>query len=184
VKANRVDPWGRLFETKERGYLMGNRDFGDAWIACSLRHPDGTTGPSAVGYFKLFFLDEPTALAAGHRPCAMCRRRDYELFKRMFGAPSYTEMDLVLRGEGASMARGEGHATRSAERLPAGAVFEVDGKAFLAWQRVAYLWSPGGYERAGLARDFGKVRVLTPPSTLRVLEAGYRPWVHPSVMRV
>jgi hypothetical protein len=72
--SNRVDPWGRIFSTPERGYLMGNRDFGDAWIACSLRHPDGTTGPSSVSYTKLFFLDEPTALAAGHRPCAMCRK--------------------------------------------------------------------------------------------------------------
>ena len=65
---NRVDPWGRVFETKERDYLMGNRDFGDAWIACALRHPDGTTGPSTVQYTKLFFLDDVTALAAGHRP--------------------------------------------------------------------------------------------------------------------
>ena len=90
---NRVDPWGRVFFTPERGYLMGNRDFGDAWIACSLRHPDGTLGPSRVDYFKLFFLDEPTALAAGHRPCAQCRKKDYELFKRLWGASSYTELD-------------------------------------------------------------------------------------------
>jgi hypothetical protein len=48
---------------------------------------------------------------------------------------------------------------------------------------VAYLWSPGGYDVAGLAKDLGKVRVLTPPSTVRVLEAGYRPWVHPSVLQ-
>jgi hypothetical protein len=178
---NRVDPWGRLFATPERDYLMGNRDFGDAWIACSLRHPDGTTGQSNVSYFKVFFLDEPTALAAGHRPCAMCRRRDYELFKRMFGAPSYTAMDRVLRNEGT--ASDGARSTRLADQLPAGAMFEVDGNAYLAWQRVAYLWSPGGYERAGLTKAFGKVKALTPPSTLRVLEAGYRPWVHPSVMR-
>lgn len=60
---NCVDPWGRIFSTPERGYLMGNRDFGDSWITCSLRHPDGTVGPSSVSYFKLFYLDEPTALA-------------------------------------------------------------------------------------------------------------------------
>ena len=90
---NRVDPWGRVCFTPARGYFMGNRDSGDAWIACSLRHPDGTVGPSGVDYFKLFFLDEPTALAAGHRPCAQCRTKDYELFKRLWGASSYTEMD-------------------------------------------------------------------------------------------
>lgn len=59
---NRVDPWGRIFATHERGYLMGNRDYGDAWIMCSLRHCDGTTVPSTVSYFKLFFLDEDTGL--------------------------------------------------------------------------------------------------------------------------
>ena len=59
-------------------------------------------------------------------------------------------------------------------------MFAVDGKAYLAWQRVAYLWSPGGYTSAGLLKEFG---TLTPPSTERVLEAGYRPWVHPSVWR-
>jgi hypothetical protein len=176
---NRVDPWGRLFETKERGYLMGNRDFGDAWIACSLRHPDGTTGPSAAGYFKVFFLDEPTALAAGHRPCAMCRRKDYELYKRLVKAASVEQIDRALRDETGSV---RVHATLRADQLPAGAMFEVDGKAFLAWQRVAYLWAPGGYTRAGLTKDFDRARVLTPPSTLRVLEAGYRPWVHPSVL--
>lgn len=182
VIKNRVDPQGRIFETKERGYLMGNRDSGDAWIACSLRHPDGTTGPSNVGYFKLFFLDEPTALAAGHRPCAQCRKQDYEVFKRMFGVSSYTEMDRVLRSEGAALSAGEGRVMRNADQLPPGAIFEVDGRACLAWQRVAYLWSAGGYERVSLTREFGRVRVLTPPSTLRVLEVGYRPWVHPSVM--
>jgi hypothetical protein len=176
---NRVDPWGRVFETEQRGYLMGNRDFGDAWIACSLRHPDGTTGPSTVGYFKLFFLDEPTALAAGHRPCAMCRRKDYEVFKRLASADSVEQIDQALRHE---TGPARAHATYRADQLPPGAMLEVDGQAFLTWQRVAYLWSPGGYERAGLTRDLGRVKVLTPPWTLRVLEAGYRPWVHPSVM--
>jgi hypothetical protein len=179
---NRVDPWGRIFETKERGYLMGNRDFGDAWIACSLRQPDGTTGPSSVGYFKLFFLDEPTALAAGHRPCAMCRRKDYELYKKLWGAASKEEMDHALRAETGAGA-GVVPLFRRADHLAAGVMFEVEEQAYLAWQRVAYLWSPGGYERAGLTRAFGLVRALTPPSTLSVLEAGYRPWVHPSVMR-
>jgi hypothetical protein len=75
TKPNRVNPWGQVIESHERGYFMGNRDYGDAWITCSLRHPDGSTGPSPVAYRKLFFLDEATALAAGHRPCAQCRRK-------------------------------------------------------------------------------------------------------------
>jgi hypothetical protein len=181
---NRVDPRGQLFESAARGYLMGNRDFGDAWITCSLRHPDGSTGTSDVSYFKLFFLDEPTALAASHRPCAMCRRKDYELFKRLWGAASAESMDAALRAEFEAQSGGKiGHASRRAEQLPAGAMFAADGNAYLAWQRVAYLWSPAGYTLARLTKDFGKVQVLTPPSIERVLEAGYRPWVHPSVWR-
>ena len=104
--SNRVDPWGRIFCTPERGYLMGNRDFGDAWIACSLRHPDGTAGPSGVDYFKLFFLDEPTALAAGHRPCAQCRKKDYELFKRLGGCRSRNwTAHFSARGHASSLPR-------------------------------------------------------------------------------
>jgi hypothetical protein len=182
TNANRVDPWGLIFETKESGYLMGNRDFGDAWIACSLRHPDGSEGPSTVGYFKLFFLDEPTALAAGHRPCAQCRKKDYELYKRLANATSVEQIDGALRAETRSDT-GARRVSQRANQLPAGAMFEVDGRAYLAWQRVAFLWSPAGYTVAGLVNDFGRVQALTPLSTLRVLEAGYRPWVHPSVMR-
>ena len=181
---NRVDPWGRIFESSERGYFMGNRDYGDAWITCSLRHPDGSVGPSSVSYRKLFFLDEATALAAGHRPCGQCRRKDYDVFKRFWGAATDAAMDPTLRSEFEAAADvGVGRATRRAEQLPSGAMFEVGDQAFLAWQRVAYLWTPGGYGVAGLTKDFGTVRVLTPPSTELVLEAGYRPWVHPSVMR-
>ena len=183
---NRVDPWGQIFESAERGYLMGNRDFKDAWITCSLRHPDGSTGSSTVSSRKLFFLDEPTALAAGHRPCGQCRRKDYDLFKQMWGTAGEGPIDATLRKESAAAAAVEssvGYLTRRSEQLPPGAMFAVDGKAYLAWQRVAYLWSPGGYTSAGLLKEFGTVWVLTPPSTERVLEAGYRPWVHPSVWR-
>src|SRR5262245_58656994 len=95
---NRVDPWGRIFDSKAHGYFMGNRDFGDAWITCSLRHPDGSEGPLSVSYIKLFFLDEASALATGHRPCALCRRKDYEIFKRLW-ASSDTPIDKTLRAE-------------------------------------------------------------------------------------
>jgi hypothetical protein len=71
-----------------------------------------------------------------------------------------------------------------AERLPAGSMFELDGQAYLAWQRLAFRWSPGGYTLAGLLHDLGKASVPTSPSTVAVLERGYRPWVHPSVLRV
>lgn len=63
---NRVDPWGCIFATHECGYLMGNRDYGDSWIACSLRHPDGTIGPSPVGHFKLLLPER--AVRIRYRP--------------------------------------------------------------------------------------------------------------------
>jgi hypothetical protein len=181
---SRVDPWGREFESSERGYFMGNRDFGDAWITGSLRHPDGSVGPGNVGHKRLFFLDEATALAASHRPCGQCRRKDYDVFKRLWAAASDAAMDPTLRAEFEAAAdAGIGRATRRAEQLPPGALLEVDGDAYLAWQRMAYRWSAGGYRAARLLKDFGTVRVLTSPSTEHVLEAGYRPWVHPSVWR-
>ena len=177
---NRVDPWGRVFATAERGYFMGNRD--KASITCSLRDPDGAVTSESVKYRKLFFLDEATALAAGHRPCSYCRPRDYKLFLRLFEAGDSDDMDKVLDRERADRDAAQ-HETALAEKLPPGAMFEVAGEAFLAWQRLAFRWSAGGYSVAGLLKEFGKVKVLTPPSTVAVLERGYRPWVHPSVLR-
>jgi hypothetical protein len=184
VSKNRVNPWGRLFATTERGYFMGNRSDDKAWITCWLRDPDAAAVTEPVKYQKLFFLDEATALTAGHRPCGQCRRKDYEIFKRLWEGASKEPIDSTLRAEyEAALDPSAGYATRRAEQLPPGAMFAVDGKAYLAWQRLALLWAPGGYTVAGLLKDFGKVQVLTPPSTELVLEAGYRPWVHPSVLR-
>jgi len=181
---NRVNPWGRTFATDEHGYFMGNRSDPKAWITCSLRDPDAAAVTAPVEYQKLFFLDEATALAAGHRPCGQCRRKDYATFKRFWETVSKQPMDQALRNEFSAGRDPEvGYSTRRAEQLPPGAMFEKDGKAYLAWQRLAFLWSPGGYTVAGLLKDFGKVAVLTPTTTELVLEAGYRPWVHPSVLR-
>ena len=179
---NRVDPWGRKFATKERGYFMGNQGSKKAWITCWLRDPDAASVIEPVTYDKLFFLDEATALAAGHRPCWRCRPKDYGLFLSLFRAEDKDEMDAVLGRERAARDEGKLYET-VAEKLPAGAMFEVAGEAYLAWQRLAFRWSAGGYSIAGLLKEFGKVRVLTPPSTVAVLERGYRPWVHPSVLR-
>ena len=179
---NRVNPKGEIFTSAERGFFMGNRDSGKAWITCSLRDPDGAATSAPVGYRKLFFLDEATALAAGHRPCGQCRTRDYRAFVGFWKAGADTPMDATLRKELAEHAAGRYQSTR-ADRLPSGAMFEIDGEAYLAWQRLAFQWSPGGYSMAGLLKEFGKVRVLAPPSTVAVLERGYRPWVHPSVLR-
>ena len=179
---NRVDPWGRIFESGERGYFMGNQGSKKAWITCWLRDPDAASVIEPVRYDKLFFLDEATALAAGHRPCWRCRPKDYGLFLRLLGAEDKDEMDAVLGRERAD--RDAGRLDEAlAEKLPAGAMFDLDGDPYLAWQRLALRWSPRGYSVARLLKEFGKVRVLTLPSTVAVFDRGYRPWVHPSVLR-
>lgn len=181
MSENRVNPWGRVFATAEPGYFMGNRKYGPH-ITCSLRDPDAAAVPTRGDYPKLFFLDEATALAAGHRPCRYCRPRDYKLFLRLIGANDKDEMDAVLKRERADKDAGQ-FETAVAEKLPAGAMFAVENDGYLAWQRLAFRWSPGEYSVAGLLKDFGSVKVLTLPSTVAVLERGYRPWVHPSVLR-
>ena len=180
VSENRVNPWGRVFATAERGYFMGNRKYGPH-ITCSLRDPDAAAVIEPVEYKKLFFLDEATALSAGYRPCWECRRKDYGLFLRLFGAEDSDEMDAVLARERAEREAGQ-FETAIAAKLPAGAMFAVENDCYLAWQRLAFRWSAGGYEPAGLLNTYKRVRVLTLPSTLKALEAGYRPWVHPSVL--
>ena len=112
---NRVTPLGELIATPERGLVYGNRgrlhdEHGDIrrqwqvkrWISCRLefrgRHRAG--GPMAPNrYTGLFFLDEATALAAGHRPCAECRSADYRTFLALTGASSADELDEMLHAE-------------------------------------------------------------------------------------
>ena len=135
------------------------------------------------GYTELFFLDEVTALAAGHRPCFECRRKDAENFAALFsvktrraGAPA---MDAVLGAE-----RLDGKIKRSQQRkidaLPDGAMVALDGVAYALRGRRLLRWTPSGYTGAKPRPRRVAVDVLTPPSILTVLTAGYRPLWHPS----
>ena len=131
-------------------------------------------------YTELFFLDEPTALAAGHRPCFECRRKDAQAFaemwqqaRRLRARPKAGEMDDVLHGE-----RLDGRAKRLHRRnidaLPDGAFIALEEGAFAVRGDALLHWTPHGYD-ARRPRPRGiAVDVLTPPAILAVLSAGYR----------
>jgi hypothetical protein len=134
---------------------------------------------------ELFFLDEATALSAGHRPCFFCRRDDANRFRAAWEAGNSTgpmparDIDAVLHRE-----RLDGGSKRLHplavrwDKLPDGAMLRDGAESLLIVQGRALLWSPAGYRKAkNVTRD---ALLLTPPSTLRALSAGYRPVLHPS----
>lgn len=198
---NRVDPFANLFATPARGTLMGNRGgkfhtdrqkltarrwVSRQWICCVLDFRGRHRDVWGRYYTELFFLDEVTAFAAGHRPCFECRREDAEKFAELFAAPprgkdrvSARTMDEVLHAE-----RLDGKAKRihrlDLDRLPDGAMVALEGAPFALRAGELLRWSPSGYT-AGIRRPRGvAVDVLTPPSILSVLADGYLPLWHPS----
>jgi hypothetical protein len=195
---NRVTPFGELVALPGRGTMMGNRGIlhddhrrivrawqVKRWIACVLefrgRHRNVMTPHR---YTELFFLDEAAAFAAGHRPCAECRREDYRRFQALWtaahGAPSDADtIDLRLHGERLDGKKKRTYREETAT-LPDGTYVALDSRAWLIWKDRLFGWSDSGYvTRQRLER--GEVEVLTPRSIVGVLVAGYRPRVHHSV---
>lgn len=214
---NRVDPCGAIHAVAERGLFTGNRGVIHdpetrtllnkrwtlkAWIVCERefgavrRVPMGRNRPGGpgeadrAGWTELFFLDEVTALAAGHRPCFYCRRERARDFVTRFGAafaiaqPRAPQLDARLHGERlASGGRPVPTTVATLAGLPDGAMVS-DGTACYALRGGAALrWSFAGYagepvEPAALADR--PLHLVTPATTLAVLEHGYRPVWHPS----
>ena len=200
---NRVTPEGEIIVTPHRGLMMGNR--GGAfhqpdrtigrrrwatrqWIACVLefkgRHREAMMQPNR--YTELFFLDEATALSAGHRPCFECRRADAQAFANAWAkaknsaVPHAPEMDLVLQAE-----RLDGRAKRRHEMhvVPDGTVVALKSAPDIAYAvRGSHLlrWSAEGYSERISRPQGASVDVLTPPSIVGVLAAGFPPRWHPS----
>lgn len=188
---NRVTPLGELVATPERGLVYGNRGrLHDAdgvirrpwqlkrWISCRLefrgrRRDDGPMAPGR--YTGLFFLDDATALAAGHRPCAECRNADYRSFLALTDAAGAEELDDRLHAE-----RLGPKPERDVASLPDGAFALVDDEPWLVLGAELLRWTPAGYaERRPAA---GRAVLLTPATSVRVLEAGWRgsePFLHP-----
>jgi hypothetical protein len=202
---NRVTPFGEIVAHPARGLFMGNRGvlhderkhLGAArwrmphWVTCVLdfkgRQRDVMTPRR---YTELFFLDEAVALAAGHRPCAECRRADYNRFREAFaaahGLPGRVyakDMDAALHPARVERGtRAQVRHRRAADELPDGSYIQLDeapGTAFLVLgeRLLAYAFDRYGPARP---RPGGTVTVLTPAPTVAVLAAGYRPQLHPS----
>ncbi len=188
---NRVTPLGDLVATADRGLVYGNRGClhdelgrirrryaGRRWIACRLqfrgRHRSPLLQPGK--FTELFFLDEATAFAAGHRPCALCRRDDYRRFLSICGAVGADDVDARLHEE----RLGRRHATR-ARSLPDGAFVLRGGEPFLVLGDALLRWTTAGYTDRVARR--GRVVLVTAPMLVEVLHAGWRgdvPFLHPS----
>jgi hypothetical protein len=193
---NRVTPLGELIAHPARGLVYGNRGcLHDAqgrirrraptrrWIACRLAFRGWQRGPllQPGRFTELFFLDEATALAAGHRPCALCRRADYTRFLTLTGAAGADAIDARLQAE-----RADGAARRlhdaALDDLPDGAFVLIEGAPWLVRGDALLRWTPAGYTTRA-ARDGGAATLITPPSLVGVLRAGWEPLVpllHPT----
>jgi hypothetical protein len=202
---NRVTPFSELIADPARGLLYGNRgclhdETGRIrrryatrrWIACQIEFRGWQRGPKLrPGLFtELFFLDEVTAFAAGHRPCALCRRADYvrlgEIWRELHpGQVGADAIDLQLHGERiAPETRGQRHHRDRLDELPDGAFVVRAGEPWLVLGSHLLRWTPAGYaeRRSRPARE--EAIVVTPPSLVAVLRTGWKPSVpllHPSV---
>lgn len=203
---NRVTPWGEIVASPERGLFMGNRGcLHDRqrqvkkawqrlpWVTCVLEFRDRHREVMTPGqYTELFFLDEATALAAGHRPCARCRRGDYDAFKVRWmeanpelaarSAGKITEIDKLLHAERLDIHRNKQTWSASVGDLPDGAMVVKPGgrTPLLVRADALYVWTSAGYERRESLAPDTAVEVLTPASVVKTLTHGYRPVVHPS----
>jgi hypothetical protein len=200
---NRIDPWGQLRAVASRGTLMGNRgilhDQGNrivrpwahkAWVTCLLDF-NGIQRPkpfSPGNYSELFFIDEATAFAAGHRPCAYCQRTRHREFKDAWVRANVAEelrvstlmpaIDRVLHAERCVPGGRKATFDSPLVELPRGAMFDYEETAYLV-SAAGYLpWSFDGY---GAAQHIGAdavVKVLTPQSLVRAFKEGFMPMVH------
>lgn len=198
---NRVTPTGDIIATPHRGLFTGNRGIihdpasktllkkrwsTPAWLTCTCEFRGRRREVMAQrSWTELFFLDEATALAAGHRPCFYCRRDDANRFRAAWEKGNRVhdvrmhDIDTVLHHERLDQGTKRLHALLvPLDQLPDGAMVQQGEESFLLVQGKAFLWSPAGYVAA--ARELGDATLLTPPSTLRTLKAGYRPVLHPT----
>ncbi|MDP9330520.1 MAG: hypothetical protein M3P11_07800 [Actinomycetota bacterium] len=201
---NRVTPLGDLISDPARGLVYGNRGClhdesgrirrrfnGRRWIACRLRFRGWLRSPlMQPGRFtELFFLDEATAFAAGHRPCALCRREDYGRFVELwqYAHPDQVGADAIDRQLHTErydpVTRGQRHHEASFDELPDGAFVLREDAPWIVLGGQLMRWSPAGYFECISLPGRGRAESITPPSLVAILRAGWQPSVpllHPS----
>lgn len=197
---NRVTPSGDIVATEHRGTFTGNRGIihdpatrtllnrrwsSPAWLTCVCEFRGRRRAVmSRQSWTELFFLDEATAFAAGHRPCFYCRRDDAKRFRAAWEhgngvtGLSAKAMDAVLHAERLDRGKKRLHPLPlPIVELPDGAMLQANGESYLVANGRTLRWSFAGYDRADAN---GHAMLLTPPSTVRAFRAGYRPVLHPS----
>jgi hypothetical protein len=187
---NRVHPSGSILAVRERGSMLGNRGgkfhrddktlrkrqwSSHHWIACELHYKDMRHEPMGPGYTSLFFLDEVTALSAGHRPCFFCRRSEAKRFVALSGMTT-DALDRALHAERVSPIR----ASEESCSLPDGAMIEHNGEPHALRGGRILRWTFGGYVEARQAPATAKL--LTPPTIIAILAKGYQPRWHESAL--
>lgn len=192
TERNRVTPEGQIVAIKLRGLFMGNRGClhegreivrlwkTRSWLVCTPDFRGRRVAQWSLGrYTPLFFHDEAVAFAAGHRPCAECRRLRYRAWGDAWEAasgdrPSAAAMDARLHAERVEGGSQRHHRAPWAE-LPDGAFVHHQGRPALVWGGQIVGWATTGYQLPEARPDTGAATVLTPPATLAVLRHGYRP---------
>jgi len=201
---NRVTPLGELVADPARGLVYGNRGClhdengrirrrynGRRWIGCRLEFRGWSRGPllQPGRFTELFFLDEATAFAAGHRPCALCRRADYDRFGEIWrtihrGQVGADAIDAQLHGERVDpVTRAHRLHEAALDELPDGAFVLHDGAPHLVLGAELLRWKPAGYTDRSPRPAGGEAVLVTPPSLVAVLGFGWEPEVplyHPS----
>jgi len=204
---NRVTPFGQVVAVAARGLVYGNRGClhdetgrirrsyaGTRWIACRLEFKARRRRPlmRPGGFTELFFLDEATAFAAGHRPCAECRREDFNTFSEIWRAMHPGEIRVAAIDARLQRERiDEGTDARRLydallDELPDGAFVVDEGIAMLVRGDELLRWTPWGYTEAERRPRRRSVLLLTPPSLIEVLRAGWpssMPLLHPTAAR-
>lgn len=202
---NRVTPFGEIMASPARGLFMGNRGgrihdpetqmltrrrwASRRWICCVTAFKNRQRTVMGKSYTELFFLDEVTALAAGHRPCFECRRVDAKAFAAAFAAGQgelaaldADAMDVILQED-----RLDGKIQRTYQaplsQIPDGAVVLLDGQAHALIDRRLACWSITGYQTITEPGPDVDLVVLTPRSICAALNRGYQPHWHPSAAR-
>lgn len=201
-RQNRVTPFSTLIATPARGTLMGNRGClhddhgqikrqfqGQRWIICLLQFKQRRRRVMTPGHYtELFFLDEATAFAAGHRPCAECQRDRFNLFRTLWAQanpdlagspkPAATLIDAALHRERIAAA-GQTHNCHALAALPDGTfIADRAHNAYLWKAQRLWHWHPTGYTTSAAPTLPLPIRILTPPSLVLTLAAGYPVHLH------